>query len=182
MEDLQPEDIQEILRIFAESELEELRLEVGETRLHVSKSDTGTSWEERPPRIGGRSAGEPSESRATKSGSAEAAAEGPATSQLPAAAGTAESTSAAAPVEGLADLRSPLLGVFYRRPSPDKPPFVEVGAAVEPDDPVCIVDVMKMFTQIPAGTRGRIAEICVEDGQLVEHGQVLMRIEPTEEQ
>jgi biotin carboxyl carrier protein len=81
-------------------------------------------------------------------------------------------------LDGLTELRSPLLGVFYRRPTPNDPPFVEVGAVVGAEDPVCIVDVMKMFTQVPAGVAGRIAEICVEDGQLVEHGQVLMRIEP----
>ena len=82
------------------------------------------------------------------------------------------------PETGLYELTSPVLGVFYRRPAPGQAPFVEVGVEVGPEDPVCVVDVMKMFTRVSAGTAGRIAEICVDDGQLVEHGQVLMRIDP----
>lgn len=166
--ELGPDDIREILRIFSESELEELRLELGNTRLHVSKR--GGPWapsSESP--IAGRDATSTPVSSALD----------PPSSASPAppsvAAGTAASSVADAT---LVDLKSPLLGVFYRRPSPDKPQFVEIGTEVSSDDPVCIVDVMKMFTQVPAGAAGRIAEICVQDGELVEHGQVLMRIEP----
>ena len=54
---------------------------------------------------------------------------------------------------------------------------MEVGTEVGVDDPVRVVDVMKMFTEASAGVAGRIAEICAEDGDLVEHGEVLMRIE-----
>ena len=55
---------------------------------------------------------------------------------------------------------------------------IEVGSEVGADDPVCIIDVMKMFSRVPAGSAGRVAEILVQDGQLVEHGQVLLRLEP----
>jgi acetyl-CoA carboxylase biotin carboxyl carrier protein len=74
------------------------------------------------------------------------------------------------------ELRSPLLGVFYRRPAPDQPPLVELGSEVRAEDSVCIIDVMKMFTSVPAGANGRVVDICAEDGQLVEFDQVLMRI------
>jgi acetyl-CoA carboxylase biotin carboxyl carrier protein len=55
---------------------------------------------------------------------------------------------------------------------------VEIGSEVGPEDPVCIIDVMKMFSRVPAGAGGRVVEILADDGQLVEHGQVLMRLEP----
>jgi biotin carboxyl carrier protein len=78
--------------------------------------------------------------------------------------------------EDVYELRSPLLGVFYRRPAPDQPPLVELGSEVRAEDSVCIIDVMKMFTSVPAGANGRVVDICAEDGQLVEFDQVLMRI------
>jgi acetyl-CoA carboxylase biotin carboxyl carrier protein len=55
---------------------------------------------------------------------------------------------------------------------------VEVGSAVRATDPVCIIDVMKLFNRVPAGCDGTIEEVLAEDGQLVEHGQLLMRIAP----
>lgn len=172
MAELKPTDIQEILRIFAESELEELRLDVGGTRLHVTKGGTAlpAATTDVSPR---RDAMPPAAVPAPPppAGSSE-------TAQPPAAGSADSATATPASRPGLVDLRSPLLGVFYRRPSPDQPPFVEIGSKVGASDPVCIVDVMKMFTQVPAGVAGSIAEILVEDGQLVEHGQVLMRIDP----
>lgn len=84
--------------------------------------------------------------------------------------------------EGASDLyevKSPMVGTFYRRPAPDKPAFVEVGQDVGPDDAVCLVEVMKLFNTIVAGEAGRVAEICVEDAAPVAVGQVLVRIEPS---
>lgn len=78
----------------------------------------------------------------------------------------------------LFEVMSPMVGTFYRRPAPDKPPFVDIGQDVGPEDPVCLVEVMKLFNTIPAGQAGRIAEICIEDSAPVAVGQVLMRIEP----
>jgi acetyl-CoA carboxylase biotin carboxyl carrier protein len=169
--ELKPKDVQEILRIFVESELEELRLDLGDTRLHVSKGGASLPEAPLPPVAPQRTAppsGDPSPPSTPPPGPPPGDD----------SASNAGPTVAAASVEGLVDLRSPLLGVFYRRPSPEEAPFVEVGSEVGPDDPVCVIDVMKMFTRVPAGTAGRIAEICVEDGQLVEHGQVLVRIAP----
>ena len=73
---------------------------------------------------------------------------------------------------------SPMLGTFYRAPGPGKTPFVEVGTRVEPNTIVCIIEVMKMMNSIPAGVAGTIAEIHVENAQLVEYGQALFRVEP----
>jgi acetyl-CoA carboxylase biotin carboxyl carrier protein len=75
-------------------------------------------------------------------------------------------------------IEAPMLGVFYRAPSPGAPPFVEVGTLVEPDTIVCIIEVMKMMNSVPAGVAGTIAQIHVENAQAVEYGQALFRVEP----
>lgn len=80
--------------------------------------------------------------------------------------------------EGLLPIKAPILGTFYRRPSPKEPPFVEIGMHVNEDDTVCLIEVMKVFSTIKAGFRGRIQKICVESGNLVEFGQVLFLVEP----
>ena len=73
-----------------------------------------------------------------------------------------------------------MVGTFYRAPAPGAPPFVEVGAKVEPDDVVCIIEVMKLMNSIRAGRRGRVVEILAENAELVEYGQPLIVIEPGE--
>jgi acetyl-CoA carboxylase biotin carboxyl carrier protein len=73
---------------------------------------------------------------------------------------------------------APMLGTFYRRPSPDAPPLVEVGDTVAPDTTVAIVEVMKLMNPVTAGVAGRVVEVRAADGDLVEHGDVLFRIEP----
>ncbi|HEY9457778.1 MAG TPA: acetyl-CoA carboxylase, partial [Gaiella sp.] len=80
--------------------------------------------------------------------------------------------------DGGATIESPLLGVFYRAPSPGAPPFVDVGAHVEPDTIVCLIEVMKMMNSVPAGVAGTIAEIHVENAEAVEYGQPLFRVDP----
>jgi len=74
-------------------------------------------------------------------------------------------------------IASPMIGTFYRRPSPSSPPFVEVGDSVTPNTDVCIVEVMKLLNTIPAECTGKVARILVEDGETIEVGQPLMVIE-----
>lgn len=74
-------------------------------------------------------------------------------------------------------ITSPMIGTFYRRPSPNSAPFVEVGDAVKRDTDVCIVEVMKLLNTIPAGCSGTVSKILVEDGATIEVGQALMVIE-----
>jgi len=74
-------------------------------------------------------------------------------------------------------ITSPMIGTFYRRPSPSSPPFVEVGDHVKPDTDVCIVEVMKLLNTIPAECSGTVTRILVEDGENIEAGQALMVIE-----
>jgi len=73
---------------------------------------------------------------------------------------------------------SPFVGTFYRTPAPDQPPFVEAGATVRKGQVLCIIEAMKLMNEIEAEVAGKIAEILVENGQPVEFGQALFRIEP----
>lgn len=77
-----------------------------------------------------------------------------------------------------AEIKSPMIGTFYRRPSPDVDAYVEVGAQVEPDTVVCIIEAMKVMNEIKAETRGVVTEMLIEDAKPVEYGQVLFRVEP----
>ena len=79
---------------------------------------------------------------------------------------------------GSTEVKSPMIGTFYRRPSPDADLYAEIGTQVEVDTVVCIIEAMKVMNEIKAEARGVIAEILVEDTKPVEYGQVLFRIEP----
>jgi len=80
--------------------------------------------------------------------------------------------------EGLVPVRASFTGVFYRKPSPTEPPFVEVGSEVEEDSTVCLIEVMKCFSSITAGVKGRVEQILVEDSNLVEIGTAMFLIRP----
>ena len=93
--------------------------------------------------------------------------------------GSAPAAAAAPAAEHTADvIASPMLGTFYSAHAPGAAPFVEVGSRVEPGSLVCIIEVMKMMNSVHAGVSGTIVEICVENGQLVEYGAPLFRVEP----
>ena len=74
-------------------------------------------------------------------------------------------------------ITSPMVGTFYKAPSPDAKPFVELGTTVKEGQVVCIIEAMKLMNEIEADAAGKVVEICVEDGQPVEFGQVLMYVE-----
>ncbi|SDW66729.1 acetyl-CoA carboxylase biotin carboxyl carrier protein [Marinococcus luteus] len=77
------------------------------------------------------------------------------------------------------EITSPMVGTFYRSPSPEAGAYVEKGAAIKPDTIVCIVEAMKLMNELEAEVTGEIAEILVEDGELVEYGQPLFRVNPS---
>jgi len=76
------------------------------------------------------------------------------------------------------DIKSPMVGTFYRAPSPESPPYVEVGDNVTPETVLCIVEAMKLMNEIKAEVRGQIIEILAENSQPVEYGQPMFRIKP----
>lgn len=75
-------------------------------------------------------------------------------------------------------IKSPMIGTFYRKPSPDKPNFVAVGDDVKKDSVVCIIEAMKLFNEIEAEVSGKIVKILVDDGSPVEYDQPLYLVDP----
>ena len=77
---------------------------------------------------------------------------------------------------GIAFIKAPMVGTFYRSPSPESPPFVEANTKVEENSVVCIIEAMKIMNEIQAEAKGAILEVLVENGQPVEYGQRLFKI------
>lgn len=93
---------------------------------------------------------------------------------------TEEAAAQAVPekASSLKEVKSPMVGTFYRSSAPDAEPYVEVGSMVQKGDVLCIVEAMKLMNEIKAEFGGRVAEISVENAESVEFGQTLFRIEP----
>ena len=109
----------------------------------------------------------------------------PAAMPAPAVAVAAPAAPAAAPAEAkpavndkLKTITSPIVGTFYRKPSPDAAPFTEVGSIVEKGGVVCLVEAMKMFNEIEADFKCKIVEILKEDAEPVEFGDPLFLVDP----
>ena len=77
------------------------------------------------------------------------------------------------------EIKSPMVGTFYRAPAPEAPPFVEVGQEISVGQVLCILEAMKLMNEIKSEVKGRIIQILVENAQPVEFGQVLFLVEPT---
>ena len=155
-------EIAEIIRTIDASDLDEVVIAIGDLRVEVRRKGSG--------------AGAGTEVRRVESTPAPTR-DGPAPREAARAPGAASLSSRSAPEPvlqaGQVAVRSPMVGTFYRRPSPDEPPFVEVGSQVEPEAPLCLVEVMKLFTTVHAPGAGRVAAICVADGEPVEYDQLL---------
>jgi len=100
-------------------------------------------------------------------------------SQSPVAPTTADEAGVKEESSKYIEIKSPIIGTFYRKPSPDKPVFVEVGDTVSPDTVVCIVEAMKLFNEIESEVSGKIVKILVEDGTPIEFGQPLFLVDPS---
>jgi acetyl-CoA carboxylase biotin carboxyl carrier protein len=100
--------------------------------------------------------------------------------QMPQAQAIAAATpTVSAPeVSNTITIKSPMIGTFYRKSSPDKPSFAEVGTEVEPGKVVCIIEAMKLFNEIESEVKGRIVKVLVEDASPVEYDQPLFLVEP----
>jgi acetyl-CoA carboxylase biotin carboxyl carrier protein len=104
----------------------------------------------------------------------------PAPVAAPAPVVSAATAPAAAPAkaDNLITIKSPMIGTFYRRPSPDKPIFAEIGTEVAPGKVVCIIEAMKLFNEIESEISGTIVKILVDDASPVEYDQPLFLVEP----
>jgi acetyl-CoA carboxylase biotin carboxyl carrier protein len=99
--------------------------------------------------------------------------------QLPAPHAAVPEQLADAPViSDLLEIRSPIVGTFYRAASPDSPPFTSVDERIKPGDVLCIIEAMKLMNEIEAEVSGTVVEVLVENGEPVEYNQVLFRVKP----
>ena len=151
------DEIAEILRLIDNSSCDEFIVETGDIKLVVRRN-------------GATSTAELINNHAMPATAASAA---PAVREMYAAQAKASAFA------GQIEVLSPMVGTFYRAPSPEAPPFVEVGSAVRQDQPLCIIEVMKLFTTINSDVAGRVVQIGAENGELVEYGRTLFVIEPT---
>jgi|ERR1700733_12464662 len=141
-------DVAEIMRLVEQSGFDELTLEIDGIKLSLRRGAAAELSSEPRLHI-----------------SADDSAETSATAAAPAAA-----------EPNVFNVASPLLGTFYRAPKPGAPPFVEVGAQVEEETVVAIIEVMKLMNSVRAGVRGTVTEILAADGALAEYGETLMRV------
>ena len=106
----------------------------------------------------------------------------PALTAGPAPAAPSATAAAPAPAEAppsnLAEVKSPMVGTFYRAPAPEAPPYVEVGSTVKKGQTLCILEAMKLMNELESDVDGIVREVLVENSDPVEYGQVLFRIEP----
>lgn len=148
------EYIEKIAKIVADNQLTEIALEDGDKAIIVRKESTVIT-----------------SAPAAQAPIAPAAVAQPAVNITPAAKEEkAEVQSKGTPIT------SPMVGAFYAAPAPGAKPFVKVGDTVSAGQVVCIVEAMKLMNEIESEVSGKIVEICVEDGQSVEYGQVLMYV------
>lgn len=157
---LNNDDVLDILQLINESSFYELHLQTDRFKLSLRRSGDGewvhSTQELSAPNLLQSVAAQPT---------------------MPAAATVPKATSSVSG-DDLFEIRTPLLGTFYRSPKPGSPPFVEIGSQVEKDTVVAIVETMKLMNAVSAGVRGKILEICLDDADFADHDAVLMRVQP----
>ena len=163
--------IRKLIRLMDESEVDSVEVSRFGRRVKIRKSapGDGTAASASVPAAAPRPASPPAQ-EGTAGGQGEAAAGAPAEAE-PAGKGEAE------PDEDLFEVESPMVGTFYRAPAPDAPPYVEVGDRVSKGQTLCILEAMKLMNELECEVAGEIREICVQNAEPVEYGQVLFRID-----
>jgi acetyl-CoA carboxylase biotin carboxyl carrier protein len=153
---LTAKDVAEIMRLLEESSFDSLSLEIDGVKLNVQRGSAAPARQPTSPATAPQAPVEPQ----------------------PQATRHSQRKAEAPPEPGLAEVASPLLGIFYRAPKPGEPPFVEVGSKVTEETVVGIIEVMKLMNSVPAGAKGEVVEILAANGTLVEYGEVLLRVRP----
>ena len=145
--------LESLVRMLDESSLDNLEIKRGGTRIRLSKSPQSIQV----------------------SGAAPAA---PGAPPAAAPAETIDQEGALTAPATLVEVKSPMVGTFYRAPSPEADPYVEEGAPVSAGDVLCVIEAMKLMNELECEVVGRIAEICVENAEPVDYGQVLFLVDP----
>lgn len=155
-------EIQNLIKFVAKTGVSEVQLELGDVKLTIKTQDGVVQQVVSAPVIEAAPASVPAPAAAPAPVAATPVAETPQDSD-----------------EGLITIKSPIIGTFYRRPSPDKPNFVEVGTDVNEGDVLCVVEAMKLFNEIESEITGTIVKVLVEDASPVEFDQPLFVIDPS---
>ncbi|MDE0310078.1 MAG: acetyl-CoA carboxylase biotin carboxyl carrier protein [Acidiferrobacterales bacterium] len=162
------QDIAEILKSIDESDAEQIEIEVEGFRLAVRKRTEGTQAPQ-----GDRITADPL--------ALPEKAEPEVAPPAPEPASQVSASHEPAQVEAPADhsiIRAPMVGTFYRRPDPESEPFVKQGSTVRAGDPLCLIEVMKLYTTIESTVDGTVVSIFAEEGSLVEFNQQLFLLSP----
>lgn len=169
-------DVEALLEQFDQSEWAEMELEIDGLHLYVSRDGNGQPRFGRTAASGGQAAAATSSPPAAARPSAKPAA------AKPAAVSAASAADASAEIpEGMEVIRASNVGTFYRSPKPGEAPYVDVGDTVTPDTEVCLIEVMKLFSPLTAGVAGTIAEVLIEDAQMVEYDQPIFLVDPSQD-
>ncbi len=165
------EFVERLIRSIDESSIDTIELERGGTRIRVSKTP------QTPP--GGAVQG----AAAYAAPPPAPAAPQPAGGNPSAPASSEAETDSAVPEvevgEDWLEVTSPMVGTFYRSPAPDADPFTDVGDRISKGDTLCIIEAMKLMNELEAEVEGTVREVCVENGEPVEYGQLLFRVDPS---
>lgn len=153
-------DIQNLIKFVAKSGASEVKLETDDVKITIKTgSDTETTIVQQVPMQ----------------------AQIPVQPMQPAPAAAPAPVATEAPAEDskYITIKSPIIGTFYRKPSPDKPLFVEVGQSIAEGDVLCIIEAMKLFNEIESEVSGKIVKILVDDASPVEFDQPLFLVDPS---
>ncbi len=154
-------EIKELIDFLSNSGLEEVKIETEEFKVNIKRSNETQVIE-----------------RAVASAPAPAAAPAP-VAAAPAAAAPATPAADSAPAGNYVEIKSPMIGTFYRSANPESPAFVNVGDKISAGGTVCIVEAMKLFNEIESEVSGTIVKVLVDDSQPVEYDQPLFLVDPS---
>jgi len=162
-------DIQALIRMITKANLSEFKMKTKDVDISIrtdlyQKASGDTTVIATPSQMGAVSS--------APAGSAPAASP----SSAPASSDTSAASSESS--DGLLEVRSPIVGTFYRSSSPDKPPYAKVGDKIGEGDTVCIVEAMKLFNEIESEVSGTVVKVMLEDASPVEYDQVLFLVDP----
>jgi len=173
-------EIQELIKLVAKTEISEFKYKDQDVALQIrgkSYSRSGSA-NQGAPSIINVPASAPVSPAFAPSGQASPAPAPPAQeTKTPAAASTDKEAGKAD--ANLIEVKSPMIGTFYRASAPDKPPYVKVGDSIGKGDTVCVVEAMKLFNEIESEVAGKIVKVLVEDAQPIEYDQPLFLVDPS---
>lgn len=157
--------LKSILELFTAADVAEMKISSGDEKIHLIRNAPVAAVATVPA------------AAATIPAAAQPSAANPAGGANPATAAANPDPAAEAAADGGTPVVSPMVGTFYRSPSPDRPPFVQVGQRIEKGQTICIIEAMKLMNEIPAMESGVVRSIVAENGQPVSFGDVLMVLE-----